>query len=415
MARVVPELLLHWIWQKRLYIAGALRTQTGEEVEVWSPGAPASTGPDFVEAHLRIGGMQWIGDVEIDAQMRNWYEHRHHENPRYQRVILQVVWEVGGGEPPVDCTGRQIPVLSLSSAVPAARLKELRPTVPAFPCASLAKQVSPSHWQALYESWGEKRLQARHKQYRGEKALFQAFWEALAYSYGVPQGEPYRVLAQALPWQVLTRYAEGLLAKEAALLGMAGFLEKAASPKEPYEEALLEKWAYLQRKHGWASLNLAWKPTRPVASPAIRLAMLAALAEAYPQPTQLLEALPTTLPLPSLYWQRHWTWQRLLQIPLRRCPPLLLRNVRINALYPFAIYYLRASGRVERALEVLEAFRQMAPERHRYARLFATYAYPAQNAWQTQGQLLLWREACMPQRCLECPIGEELLGRRKKG
>lgn len=405
----MSELLLHWIWQKRLYHAEALRTLEGEPVEVISPGrASEGTGPDFVGAELRLKGMRWAGSIEIDLTPAQWYAHRHHENPQYRAVVLHVVWEATGSATTVDDLGRAMPILPLAPAVPEAQLRRLSPAKASFPCAGLARLAPEALWHALYETWAEHRLRARHQTYRSTEELFQAFWEALAYSFGVPQGELFREIARALPWAWLQRYAEPLLDKEAALLGVAGFLERLEPPLEPYEESLSARWRYLVQKHGLQVLSLRWRPSRPMAAPPLRLAMLAALLDQYPRLATLLEAPPTQLPLPSPYWQQHWSPQKKLSSPLRKPSAFLLRSLQINALYPFAIYYLRASGRVEAALDVLEAFRALPPESHKYTRLYARWAYPAQNAWQTQGQLQLWREACTPQACLACRVGQFL-------
>lgn len=410
MARVIPELILHWLWQRRLYAPESLFTTRGAKVEVLTPGrSNPEAGPDFVGVEVRIDGLRWIGAVEIDAGPNLWYAHRHHENPLYRTVILHVVWEAGPADVTVDLEGREIPILPLAPVVPAERLQAIWTTRAVFPCAGIARLAPAALWHALYDRWGEARLRARHRTYADKQAFFQAFWEALAYSYGAPDGEPYRRLAEAISWATLVRYAEGLLSKEAALLGMAGLLEGVAPPQDPYEERLLTTWHYLQQKHGWRPLALRWKPTRPPASPYVRLAMLAALVETYPRPDPLLEALPAALPLPSAYWCTHWAWQRLLPVPLRRPSPAFLHKVAINAVYPFAMYYHRLTGRLEKALEVLERFRVLPAENHRYARLYARWAYPAENAWQTQGQLQLWREACLAQRCLTCEVGHYLL------
>lgn len=410
MARVIPELVLSWLWQRRLYAPAALRTTCGQEVEVVSPGRPGEgAGPDFVGAEVRIEGLRWLGAVEVDTRPEAWYAHRHHENPLYRTVVLHVVWEASPQQVTVDIEGREIPILPLAPAVPAERLQAVWAGRTPFPCAGIARLAPAALWYGLYNRWGEERLRARHRTYADKQAFFQVFWEALAYSYGAPDGEPYRRLAEALPWATLARYTEDLLNKEAALLGVAGLLEAVKPPQDPYEEHLLASWRYLQQKHGWRPLALRWKPTRPQASPYVRLAMLAALVEAYPRPDPLLEALPAALPLPSPYWCAHWAWQRPFPVPLRKPSSTFLHRVAINALYPFAVYYFRLTGRLERALETIERFRDLPPENHRYARLYARYGYPAGNAWQTQGQIQLWREACLPQRCLDCEVGRYLL------
>lgn len=409
--RQPPEILLHWLWRRRLYQPEALRTVEGEKVEIIDPGKFCENGPDFQGARLRIGDLFWIGSVEIDVKPEQWYAHRHHELSSYRSVILHVVWRAEGTVHTVDIDGREIPVLPLAPAVFEDHLRASLAKEQAFPCAALAKQLSEEPWLHLYDEWGERRLRLRHQSYRSEKEFFHALWVALLYSFGVPHGEPFRRLAEALSWTDLRRHAETLLDKEAALFGVSGLLEGVSAPTEPYEESLLRRWDYLRRKLRWQPLRLQWAPTRPAASPWIRLAQVAALTEAYPQPAQMLHRVPADLPLPSPYWQRHWGWQRPLALPLRRTSRHLYQNVLINALYPFAIYYLRSIGQVEAALEIVQRFRNLPPEKHRYSRLYARYAYPAKNAWQTQGQIQLWRSACQPQACLTCPIAHQLLAK----
>ncbi|MCX7763549.1 MAG: DUF2851 family protein [Bacteroidia bacterium] len=407
----ISEFVLHWIWKNRLYNPQALRTLTGEPVFIQSPGKPQPQGPDFAEAQVQIGNLLWIGHVEIDVHPGLWEAHKHHESPAYRSVILHVVWRSPSGASTQDIDGRTVPILPLAPAVPTEVLERVLPKSLAFPCGGIARLLPAEVWWDFYDQWGEKRLRSRHHTYRNEEELVQAFWRALLYSFGVPEGEPYQAIAHALPWPLLNRYAEDLLAKEAALLGTAGLLEGVSPPVEPYERALLERWEYLRRKLGWRPLSLRWHIRRPAASPWVRLAQVAALVDGYPNLLTLFLHPPAEVPLPSPYWQKHWAWQRPFRSPLRRPSPLLYQNLLINAIYPFAIYYLRSIGRIEEALGVLDRFRSLPPETHRYARQYAAYAYPAQNAWQTQGQIQLWREACQKQACLSCRIGQLLLQR----
>lgn len=408
-AAPVSELLLHWIWKNRLYEPHLLRTLTGEVVEVRDPGTFDAQGPDFQGAQVLVADMLWMGSVEIDVEPGLWYGHGHHERPSYRTVVLHVVWKAGGGARTLDIDGRDIPIVPLAPAVRETILERLYPKGRSFACAGLARRIPLTEWYALYDKWGEIRLRRRHQTYRDEAELLQAFWAALLYGFGVPDSVPYKAIAEVLPWAALSRYAESLLMKEAALLGTAGLLEQVSPPVNSYEHSLLEAWHYLRRKLGWRPLKLRWRSTRPAASPWVRLTQLAALVQGYPTLLALLLHPPADLPLPSRYWQQHWAWQRPFVRPLRRFSPLLYHNLLINAIYPFAIYYLRSIGRIEDALEVIERFRRLPPENHTYARLYARHAYPAENAWQTQGILQLWREACQPQACLTCPIGIAIL------
>ncbi|MCS7162116.1 MAG: DUF2851 family protein [Bacteroidia bacterium] len=409
MARNVSELFLHWVWKKQLYPREELFTVQGQPLKVIRPGLPDHQGPDFTQAEIVLNGLRWHGAVEIDITSDLWYAHRHHENPAYRSVILYVVWRLRGQTLPVDVDGRQIPVFCLEGRVSPSlwtQWKEQR----AFPCAPIARLVPQSLWAEVYDQWGEYRLRQRHQLYRTQPEFLQGFWEALGYSYGVPYyGASFRRIAQALPWPMLVRRAETLLEKEAALLGTAGLLEGRPSPEEAYERELLAAWEAQRRKFGWVPLPLRWKASRPAVSPWVRLSALANLLQSYPTLFALLESFPTSLPPPSSYWQAHWAWQRPFKRAQRRLPPLLERNAYLNALYPFAIYYWRTKGNLEKAVEITAAFRQLAPENHWYARLYARHSYPARSAWQTQGQIALWRAACSAQQCLNCKIGKALL------
>ena len=404
------EVVLHAMWMRRLYQPG-LRTTQGEAVEVLYPGEArgAEGGPDFRAARLRIGDLMWIGDVEVDVVSQGWYQHHHHENPAFEQVIAQVVWEAQGGYEIRDRQGRSVPIVPLAPCVPEGLRQRFSHSQALFPCAVLAKEVPEALWESLYDTEGEARLLSRHHHYRSLEDLYKAFWEALLYGFGLPTlGKAFQQVAQALPLSMLLRYQGDSVSMEALLLGMAGLLEGQTAGDHPYEEALLKRWAYLRAKHGLRPLVLRWARYRPVASPCIRFSMVVQLLLRYPDIATLIGQPPEALSLPSPYWQRHWAWQKPLPTPLKRPSTFLLQNLRINALYPFAIYYYRLLGQVERALEYVDRMRTLPPENHRISRLYAKWAYPAKNAWQTQGQLHLWRVRCSQQACLTCPIGAYL-------
>lgn len=63
------EILLHYIWKHRMYPLHELLTADGETVEIIDPGLHNSNaGPDFFNAKIKIGGMLWVGNVEIHGK-----------------------------------------------------------------------------------------------------------------------------------------------------------------------------------------------------------------------------------------------------------------------------------------------------------------------------------------------------------
>ncbi|WP_020404418.1 DUF2851 family protein [Gracilimonas tropica] len=107
------EAFLQWIWENLLFDFTALQTNEGQPVHVLDPGKQNVTdGPDFKQAIVQIGNLTWHGDVELHINNRGWLEHRHHEDPNYNNVILHVVAEKGG-LPAITKSGQQLPTLNL--------------------------------------------------------------------------------------------------------------------------------------------------------------------------------------------------------------------------------------------------------------------------------------------------------------
>lgn len=88
-----PEELLHWIWETSRLESNCLATVAGKPVTIYDIGKlNKADGPDFLNAHIQIGDLEWFGDVEIHWSNQDWNHHGHHTDANYNRVILHVVW-----------------------------------------------------------------------------------------------------------------------------------------------------------------------------------------------------------------------------------------------------------------------------------------------------------------------------------
>ncbi len=113
--RHVPERFLRQLWQHQLFDTTHLQTVCGKAVEVLSPGAVnRDSGPDFLDARIRIGGILYYGNVELHRFLSGWNLHGHHLDPLYNAVILHAVFHRGPGEYSTRTrSSRQVPVLVL--------------------------------------------------------------------------------------------------------------------------------------------------------------------------------------------------------------------------------------------------------------------------------------------------------------
>ena len=111
----IHERFLRHIWNRQYLRHEELQTVDGRSLRVLHTGQLNSDGgPDVRDAVLQIGRITYHGDVEIHRTLVDWIHHQHHEDPRYNKVILHVVLE----RPPDTGTtlvpsGRHIPVLVL--------------------------------------------------------------------------------------------------------------------------------------------------------------------------------------------------------------------------------------------------------------------------------------------------------------
>lgn len=110
------EELLHWLWETSRIQLNRLETTEGKPITVFHPGTlNKADGPDFLNAHIQIGKLQWFGDVEIHWQSDHWVHHGHQSDPNYNRVILHVVWTCKAGSETLRNDGSTIPTLVLES------------------------------------------------------------------------------------------------------------------------------------------------------------------------------------------------------------------------------------------------------------------------------------------------------------
>jgi hypothetical protein len=111
----IHERFLRHIWSRQYLDRLALKTTGNQVVRVLETGSLNNDGgPDFRDAVVRIDETTFHGDVEIHRTLVDWRLHGHSKDPRYNKVILHVVFE-RGAEPITTYAscGRTIPVLLL--------------------------------------------------------------------------------------------------------------------------------------------------------------------------------------------------------------------------------------------------------------------------------------------------------------
>lgn len=113
----ISEKILRRIWKKQTFVNLPLVTNDGKNIRVVSAGrSNPNGGPDFLNAKIYIGSTLYVGDVEIHINVSDWNLHQHNYDPKYDRVILHVVYspvKESSQHRTVTKSNRNVPILYL--------------------------------------------------------------------------------------------------------------------------------------------------------------------------------------------------------------------------------------------------------------------------------------------------------------
>jgi hypothetical protein len=438
----VPEALVQDLWRTRRFDAEGLSTTEGEPVQVLDPGRLNSdAGPDFRDAHVRIGSMDWRGDVEIHVASRGWIDHGHDTDPRYDSVVLHValqadVWT--GALPRHD--GSTVPEVVLYPRLDTP-LRELlrafrtRADEDTLPCASRWNQVPTSTKRSWVAELARERMAAKRDRLAGgDRPLAARLQERLFAGLGYAKNDdPMATLARRLP-PSLVRSVEHPRDREALHLGVAGLLPApddlldADRATADYAMDLRDRFRRLQVRLDRPTMDAAqWSffRLRPNNFPPLRIAQAAAwyaddavLADA-PLPT-LRTALMDDAPLPALrdalaarpstFWRTHYHLEKRAAEHDPSLGSARRRVLIVNAVVPALLLDADRRDAPAQADAAMDVLRQLPAPTDSVTRRFEALGLEAQSAFEAQGLHRLYREYCTAGGCLQCAVGQALLG-----
>jgi len=425
------EHLLQFIWERQLFQADGLATTDGVPVDVLAPGRiHGLSGPDLIDARVRIGPRTWAGAVEVHVRSCEWTRHGHQHDPAYNTVILHVVHthdqeirtQDGSVPPTVELAGRIDEELVRG-------YQRLMGNADRKPCDGRIDGVDPARVAMWLERLLVQRLERKvavvQEVYRATGGdPRETFYRLLLQGMGGPaNAEGFALLAASLPLKVLLKYRDDPFRLEALLLGQAGFLASDLIDEHP--RRLQEEHRLLARLHDLRPLSSAvWKfgRSRPSAFPTVRLAEAAQLLHRadelfaiLSEPKDIAAMRRSLIVQASAYWDTHHTIDSPTAPSSKRTGRAFADTLVINSIVPclFAMGRLRGDrASEERALDLLAA---LPPEQNTVLANWARVGLVAGNAAQGQALLELERVYCGPRRCLSCAIGNQLLGRSVKG
>ena len=452
----IDEHFVQTVWNEQRFLNSDFKSTDGRSIQVIKPGFwNSDEGPDFVHAELLIDGDLYAGDVEIHINSSGWYNHKHHLDPRYNRVILHVVYLNDDINLRTRLqNGKRIPTLEILNRLDAPigdlfdERRESQETS-TDKCRVTGKTLKIKRVQSVFDDLGQERLAEKADGMRNllirvdfEQLLYEGIMEALGYARN---RKPFRELAQRVPLSELLGKSDESI--QAILFGVAGLLPSQSQQENEWGEGdrefierLESSWESAeQHKNSTRMIAEQWHfaKMRPANYPSRRIPAIAQIISRC-QDTLMMDFLPLiegastanqrtltrirrrlqerlTL-APSGYWEDHSHFGK--GIP-RRGAALIgatrASDIIVNILLPMTLVWAEQS----QSLKLTEAVQRLYDSYPKLQENHTTQQIEAQifsqkqpiklispSAKKQQGAIYLHRNFCSSRLCDLCPIIE---------
>ena len=323
----MTEAFLQYVWQHQLLDHG-LTTVDGQPVVVLRAGElNQDAGPDFFNARVRVGGVEWVGNVEVHIHTSDWDVHRHTQDEAYNNIVLHVVYE--HDTEIVLQSGRVPPTVELKNYLPPAVVSNYEALMTpddnnSVPCGRRVGEVPQFLVKSFLDRLLAERIMAKTDTVRRLLEESHGGWEQTCYWLmaryfgGKVNALPFEMLAKATDQRLLARWKDNPQRVEALLMGQAGLLE--GYFEDDYPRLLQADYEALQAGASLKPVSgFLWRffRLRPSAFPTIRISQFAHLVASSSNLFSTLLETPEADRLEKLfdcqaadYWSNHYRFDQ---------------------------------------------------------------------------------------------------------
>jgi hypothetical protein len=424
----MSEDFLHFIWQYQLLNHSELKTVTGEVVKVLHQGTHnKNSGPDFSLAKINISNTTWVGNIEIHVRTSDWFKHHHEKDPKYDNIILHVVFE----NDVVDDVSNKMnfPLVELKNIISPQLLPKYKSILlhkGKIACEKMIGDIDIFRFKTGLNRLAFERLATKSEKVIEQLKYNNDSWEETMYqlvarSFGLKvNADAFEKLATSIPLKIIGKHKNNLLQIEALLFGQAGFLNE--NINDEYGVALQKEYKFLAAKyslkpmqqHEWHFLRL-----RPAAFPTIRIALFAMLLhnsvhlfsktkeQINYQSFQKLFSTKT-----SAYWETHYRFDTISEKRNKTLGKDAVLLIVLNSIIPVLFAYGLFTDNENIREQVLQVLETLPPEKNNIIKEWQELKYAAENALESQALIQLKNEYCSKKQCLNCHVGTYLLKRK---
>lgn len=425
------EEILSYIWKFQYFNAIHLTTETGESITVLKTGMlNSNAGPDFMNAHILLNDIEWIGCIEIHVKASDWHRHQHTYDRNYESVILHIVWD--NDDPIKRNDGSIIPTLCLNGLVKKEVLDQyfkLQHEKSAIPCRSQFPQVAYIKKIAmldrvLLERLDKKALKIIELYHENQQDWEETAYQWLGIHFGFKLNEaPFLKLTQLMSWRILRKHQNKLIQIEALLFGIAGLIPPQTDPSadDSYTKQLRLEYQYLTTKNKLGSQKLEmqdWKflRLRPAGFPTIRLAQFAHFLSTQFNLVSTLTSFQKRNEIEiffalkqSEYWTLHFQFGKLAKATVPFMGIQATHLLAINVCVPLMVAIAKERNQITLMENALALLLDIPSEKNHITRDWAYLGMKVGSASDSQALLEWYNQYCTFKRCLECTVGASII------
>ena len=403
-----------------------LQTLSGESITIVHSGIENnSDGPDFLNARVKIGNEEWVGNVEIHINSSDWSKHKHSDNPKYKNIILHVVY--CEDQEIEELTFQKISTLELKGKLSLKLIdqyKNLMTNRKWIPCQDDIQTVDDFIVNSWLDGLLVERIERKTEFVQSifEKSGFdwnQTFFEVLSRGFGFKKNaEVFNTLANRIGFTAFQKEKEISSENiEALFLGTAGFLPEVSN--HFYIQKLSKLFAYQKSKYGIDVMeSKLWikGAVRPANQPFVRIIQLINFLSSIERPlidligTQILTEISSGLKIDSIgYWKSH---DRIEHPKVNGIKPMGKKSVDgilINSILPFQFFYAKWIKDENLMNKSIDLFEVIPPEENAIVKSWKSIGFKAKSAGKTQSLIELKNSYCSEKKCLFCSIGSKIL------
>jgi hypothetical protein len=418
----MKEDFLHYIWQYNLY-NNSLKLDNNTPVDVLFCGEHNyNSGPDFLNAKIKINDVIWVGNIEIHIKSSDWIKHKHQHDKSYDNIILHVVLHNDSNITREN--GDVIPTVILTySENLYSQYQFLMSSKDWIPCQTFINKVDDFtiiQWKEslLIERLQEKSEIIQDRLQQNKNNWEETFYQTLAFNFGFKvNSTPFEMVAKSLPLKYLSKHKNELSLIEAMLFGQAGLLPE--NSNDSYVLQLIKDYKHLKNKFQLKPIDgHLWKfsQLRPANFPTIRLAQFAMLIY---KSSSLLSKITESSDFSQIkklfnidvsdYWKNHYVFNKESIMKDKRFGNNAFQNIIINTITPFFILISNVKNQPEYTDKALKWLLLLKPENNKITRYWKQLGLNVDNAFDSQALIQLKNLYCNKYKCLNCRIGNQVM------